>query len=255
MHIREEIEKIVEWTKARIRWSKSEILKRLGVGRTQQSLFRRKVRRCGKRLRKINQITEDEKEKIIRYAEEHPGIGYMKLAYMMMDEEVAYVKPSSVYLVLKKAGFYAKKEVKSVAQAEFIEKPTGIHQMWHTDIAYIKILEVFYYLIVMLDGYSRYTLEWELLFDMRGDTVATFVQKVLDKYPEAKGKVKIVQDNGSCYVSYEYRTVLKHNGGIEPIYIGPYHPIIVNLSKELAFCHSCPCFRRGRPLRKQGVTC
>jgi len=117
--------------------------------------------------------------------------------------------------------------------------------MWHTDIAYIKILEVFYYLIVMLDGYSRYTLEWELLFDMRGDTVATFVQKVLDKYPEAKGKVKIVQDNGSCYVSYEYRTVLKHNGGIEPIYIGPYHPIIVNLSKELAFCHSCPCGRRG----------
>ena len=89
---------------------------------------------------------------------------------------------------------------------------------------YKKILDVFYYLIVMLDEYSRYTLEWELLFDMRGDTVATFVQKVLDKYPEAKGKVKIVQDNGSYYVSYEYRKVLKYNGGIEPIYIGPYHP-------------------------------
>ena len=187
MHTREEIEKIVKWCQEKIRWNKSEILKRLGVGRTQQSLFRRKVKRSKKKLRKINQITEEEKQKIIRYAEEHKGIGYIKLAYMMMDEKIVYVKPSSVYLVLKNAGFYAKKEVKSVAQAEFIDKPTEIHQMWHTDIAYIKILEVFYYLIVMLDGYSRYTLEWELMFDMRGETVGTFVQKVLDKYPEAKG--------------------------------------------------------------------
>lgn len=45
-----------------------------------------------------------------------------------------------------------------------------------------------------------------------------------DRYPEAiSWKVRIVSDNGSCFVSTDYRLVLKQNG-IVPIRCAPYHP-------------------------------
>jgi len=45
-----------------------------------------------------------EKEAIIKYALAHPGEGYRRLTFMMLDRDVVAVSPSSVYRVLKKAG-------------------------------------------------------------------------------------------------------------------------------------------------------
>jgi putative transposase len=47
-------------------------------------------------------LTHDEKLDIIAYAMEHPGEGYRRLTYMMIDENVAFASPSTVYRVLKK---------------------------------------------------------------------------------------------------------------------------------------------------------
>jgi len=204
-----------------MRIKRSEILRLLGIGRTQQFEFKRPKNPAKKTLR-LNSITPLEKTVAIRFAEEHRGIWHVKLSYMMLDAGVGYIKPTMLYMILKTSGFF-NRSIKSTAQKEYLYKPVGIHDMWHTDITYVKIFGVFYFSIVVLDGYSRYLLRWKLLYDMRGTTVADFIQGALDKYPAAKGKVRIVQDNGSCYVSNEYRNMLSRNGAVE-IHIAPYHP-------------------------------
>ncbi len=49
-------------------------------------------------------LTQAEKQAIIAYHQSHPLEGYRRLTYMMMDENIVAVSPSSVYRVLKKAG-------------------------------------------------------------------------------------------------------------------------------------------------------
>lgn len=225
MDIREQITDTIQQTQQWIDWPKGRILNLLGVSRTQQYVFHQpKPAGLSSENRKSHQITPLEITAIMDYCNAHRGVNYYKLAYQMMDERVAFVPPSTVYSILKEQGFYDVKAPKSTAAKAYADKPTHVHHTWHVDIAYVKIQEVYYYLIVMIDGYSRYVLDWELLFDMKGDTVSLFAQKVLDQYPEAvKLKVRIVSDNGSCFVSSEYRLVLKQNS-VLPIRCAPYHP-------------------------------
>ena len=224
MDIREQVNDTIQQTQGWIDWPKGRILSLLGVPRTQQHVFHQpKPTGLPAESRKSHQITPMEITAIMDYCNTHRGVNYFKLAYQMMDERVAFVPPSTVYRILKAQGFYDVKAPKSAAKA-YADKPTHVHHTWHVDIAYVKIQEVYYYLIVMIDGYSRYVLDWELLFDMKGDTVSLFAQKVLDLYPGAvELKVRIVSDNGSCFVSSEYRLVLKQNS-VLPIRCAPYHP-------------------------------
>ena len=45
-----------------------------------------------------------ERNAIVNYAREHPGEGYRRLTYMMLDADVVAVSPSTTYRVLKSAG-------------------------------------------------------------------------------------------------------------------------------------------------------
>ena len=150
--LRQEIEEFIDRTKKRTKMTKPEIMKQLGLGRTQQMLFRKPKKQPSLGLVRSNSITPAEKRAAIKYAEGHRGIWHVKLSYMMLDAGVAYIKPTMLYLILKYAGFYDNK-VKSTAMKEYWNKPKVIHEMWHTDITYVKILGVFYFLIVVLDGY------------------------------------------------------------------------------------------------------
>jgi transposase InsO family protein len=81
-----------------------------------------------------------------------------------------------------------------------------VHHHWHTDIAYIKINHNFYFLIMMLDGYSRYLLGWELMSDMLGSSVENFVQRIKDKYPDARPM--LITDNGSQFISIDFKRLV-----------------------------------------------
>ena len=50
-----------------------------------------------------------EKKSIISFFSANRGDGYRRCAYMMIDKDVAYASPSTVYRVLKEAGMLQKK--------------------------------------------------------------------------------------------------------------------------------------------------
>ena len=74
-----------------------------------------------------------------------------------------------------------------------------------------------YYFVAFLDEYSRYIVHHEMLLGMDGLTVSLAAQKAIETLPEGPdGKPAatplIRSDNGSCYISKEFRVVLQENG-------------------------------------------
>lgn len=149
-------------------------------------------------------ILPEEVQAVIAYRKDHPDIGYRKLAWQMVDENVACLSETAVYNILSEHGMlhgWARANADPAAK-EYHHKPKYPHYHWHTDIAYIKIHGVFYFLIMVLDGYSRMLLHWELMTDMLGSSVEVFIQKTKEKYPNAKPK--LIHDNGSQFISLDF---------------------------------------------------
>lgn len=126
--------------------------KRLGIGNMHNG-----------KIPKSHWLMEEEKEKIKEYARANYGQGYRRLAYMMIDGDIVYASPSSIYRVLKAAGLLGKGiKVKKMRKGRGYIQPEGPHKEWHIDISYIKIGKIWLFLIAVIDGYSRYIVSWDL---------------------------------------------------------------------------------------------
>lgn len=149
-------------------------------------------------------VLPEEVAAVVEYRKLHPDIGYRKLTWQMVDANVACLSETAVYNILVEHGLLYgwSRGNTDPAEKEYRHKPKYPHHHWHTDIAYIKIQGVFYFLIMMLDGYSRMLLGWELMTDMLGSSVEMFVQRVKDKYPNVNPK--LIHDNGSQFISLEF---------------------------------------------------
>jgi putative transposase len=217
--------RIVKQTVARGGWGVRRILKRLGIPRS--VYYEWCERAAEQRLddlapggRCLSAVLPEEKEAVISYALAHPREGYRRLAWMMVDADVAYLSPSSVYRVLNDADLLYRWK-RSHRAGEKPADPAGPNQRWHTDIMYLRVADVWYFLVTVLDGYSRYVVHWELLESMRAADVRLVIQHAL----EANGlkKVEIVSDNGSQFTSADFKTLVRQFE-LQHIRIRTYHP-------------------------------
>ena len=202
----------IEMTICRTRWKRAEVMRRLGISSSQISRWRREktFRAC---LSYPFRVLDAEVERVIAYrmsSEENRELGYRKLTWKMVDEDIVYLSESSIYRILrvfKLLGRIFKEN--DGALKEYENKPKHVHHHWHTDIAYVILRGIHYYLIFMLDGFSRFLLHWELMTDMSAMSVEIFTQKTIDKYPEARPMV--IHDNGSQFISHEFKRILFEN--------------------------------------------
>ena len=144
-------------------------------------------------------------EAIIEFWKEWPEEGYRRLCYMMLDRDIVAVSASSVYRVLKNVGAFDRwKGVRgSSKKGTGFAQPDGPHRHWHIDISYVKIREVFYYLISVLDGYSRTIVAWDIRESMTTGDVQIVLEKAHENYPEATPR--IISDNGGQFVAREFK--------------------------------------------------
>jgi transposase InsO family protein len=155
-------------------------------------------------------LLEWETESIINYAKSNPGQGYRRLTYMMLDENIVAVSPSTTYRVLKKAGLLGKWNKVKTLKGEGFTQPSKCHQHWHTDIKYVNFKGSFLFLISVIDGYSRYIVHHELRKSMQEFDVQLTLQRALEKYPDEKPR--IISDNGSQFISKDFHDYLKFVG-------------------------------------------
>jgi len=190
-------------------------------------------------------LEEWEKQAIVTFHFDHPLDGYRCLTYMMIDSDVVYVSPSSVYRVLKKAGLLERWSRSPTKKGTGFEQPLGPHQHWHADIMYVNICGTFYYLCTVLDGYSRYIVHWEIRESMTEQDVEIVVQRALEKYP--KERPRIISDNGPQFIAKDFKEFIRLSG-MSHVKTSPYYPQSNGKIERWHQSLKKECIRPGSPL-------
>lgn len=171
------------------------------------------------RVPAVEAILPEEQAAVLDYALAHPKDGYRRLTWQMIDADVAYLSPTSVYRLLRDADLlYRWKRSRSSGQVP--AKPVRPHERWHTDLMYLRIADSWYFLVTVLDAYSRYVVHWELLTTMAAADVRRVIQQAL----EVTGShPRLVTDNGSQFTAAEFKDLVRRFA-VEHLRIRTYHP-------------------------------
>lgn len=216
---------MVQETKRRSHWSARRTLRQLGV--SPASYYRwRKMAKATKALLpepvkpvQAYEATDEEKCAVRAFALKHPGIRHRELAWRMVDEGVACVSMSTVYRILKDQNLVCPWRRRAKRTRDDDEKASRADQIWATDLMYVQVGSRTYYLVTFLDEYSRFIVHHALLPSMDGWSVSVEAQGAIEKFLKEKGgeipehgMPRLRSDNGSCYVSREFRGVLDEHG-------------------------------------------
>ncbi len=161
-----------------------------------------------------------EKEAIIAYYFQHPLEGHRRLCYLMLDENIIAVSPSSVYRTLKSMDLLNRSPSSSKKGTGFVQ-PLHAHEHWHVDIAHLNIAGTFYYLCSLLDGYSRYVVHWEIREQMTEADVGIIIQRAQEKFTTAKPR--IISDNGPQFIAKDFKEFIRFSG-MTHVKTSPFYP-------------------------------
>jgi len=186
-----------------------------------------------------------ERAAIVVYARAHPLEGYRRLAFMMLDDDVVAVSPSSVYRVLVEAQLMHRWERKLSKKGTGFVQPLRAHEHWHVDVTYINICGTFYYLCSLLDGFSRYLVHWEIRETMTEQEVEVIVQRAREKFPDAKPR--IISDNGPQFIAKDFKEFLRL-AGMTHVRISPGYPQSNGKKERFYQTLKSECVRPGTPL-------
>jgi transposase InsO family protein len=154
-------------------------------------------------------LLPEERKRIIEYCRNKPGEGYRRLTYMMLDENIVAVSPSTTYNILKPTGLLNRWNPKKSLKGRGFKQPLCAHEHWHIDISYINILGTLYFLISILDGLSRYIVHHELRANMTEYDVEITMERAKEKYPKARPR--IISDNGSQFISKNFKEYIRQS--------------------------------------------
>jgi len=195
--------------------------------RLRPSKYHRWIRRYGSVNAHNGKIPRDwwleewEKQAILNYHEKHSLEGYRRLTFMMLDDDVVAVSPSSTYRVLKAAGRLDRRKVSPTNKGTGFVQPTKIHQEWHTDISYLNLGGTFFFLISVLDGYSRYIVHWELRGHMTEQDVELVIARAIEKHHGVNPR--IISDNGPQFFAKDFKEFIRVYG-LTHVRTSPYYP-------------------------------
>jgi transposase InsO family protein len=168
--------------------------------------------------------TPEERAAVCNFACAHPLMGYKRLAWDMVDRDIACLRPSQVYQVLQKAALLRRRPPLALDPLRRPAPPDRPDQVWHLDLMYLYIRPRWYYLVDILDGYSRYLVHWKLNLTMQADLVMLAVQEALDTLPaRCPGEPQLVHDHGSQFICREWRTFVTL-AGVSDIRTRVAHP-------------------------------
>lgn len=191
-----------------------------------------------------------ERQEIIKFYLDHPLEGYRRLTFMMLDQDIVAVSPSSTYRVLKKAGLLRKWNGKKSLKGTGFVQPLKPHEHWHVDVSYINLCGTFYYLCSLLDGCSRYIVHWEIREQMTEADVEIILQRAKEKFPEARPR--IISDNGPQFISKDFKEFIKLSG-MTHVRTSPFYPQSNGKLERFHQTIKGECIRPKTPLSLEDV--
>jgi putative transposase len=207
---------------------KRQALMSLGIPKSSYYRWRQGQSDSGNRKRPWNRITPEEEDKLLTVARESPDLSSRQLSAWITDNEGFAVSESTVYRILRREGLVKRQETELTAAKEYHTKTTRPHQMWATDASYFRVVGWgYYYLVSVIDDYSRFIMAWKLQKDMSANSLIEVVQEAVDTTTmtdvPVEDRAKLLSDNGAGYVSRAFRDYLRLVG-IGHILAAPFHP-------------------------------
>jgi len=166
-------------------------------------------------------LTDEEKRAILDYEREYPREGYRRLAFMMLDDDVAAASPATVYRVLKSADRLARPSPSNERKGKGFHQPSRAHRHWHIDFSHLNICGTFYHICSVLDGYSRYVVHWEIRETMFESDAEIVIQRAREKFPGENPR--IISDNGPQFVAKDFKQFIRLCG-MTHVRTSPYYP-------------------------------
>ena len=176
-----------------------------------------------------NKLRPEEEAKILIQARASPELSPRQLALKLVDAGGWYVSESTVFRILKREGLIKPAEVVGFkAGKEYHRKTKRPNELWATDCAHLKVIGWgWYYLVTVMDDYSRFILAWELKSDMASHSLIDVVQKAVDTTGmtdvSVEDRTVLLSDNGAGYLSRQFGEYLRLVG-VRHIVASPYHP-------------------------------
>ena len=192
--------------------SKRQALAEMGIPRrTYYNWVRREKQGAlgdskSKNRRPWNKVKAEEEKLVIGQSRASPELSPGQVALRLVDRYGCWVSESTVYRILRGEGLVKRAEVKGFAAGKEYHRKTGRpNEMWATDCSYLRVVNWgYYYLVTVMDDFSRYILAWELKIDMTADSLIDVVQQAVDitgmSEVPVKDRTSLLSDNGSGYV-------------------------------------------------------
>jgi len=189
-------------------------LAEIGVSRSSFYRWRRRLR-GGQRRRPAgaprpaawNRLRPAEQQAILAQALAQPGLSARELALWLCDHAGFSVSEATVYRLLKAHGLLPDRAAdQAPAAKEFRHRTRRPNELWQSDATRFFIPGWgHYWLVSVLDDYSRKILAWDLVKDVQTSTLAEVIQQAV----EATGVLQapplerpaLLTDNGSGYIS------------------------------------------------------
>ncbi len=176
-----------------------------------------------------NRMKPEEENAILGAALREPDRSPREISCWLSDHAGFTVSESSVYRVLKRHGLI--REVKVLgfpAGKEYRLKTTRVNEQWQSDASYFFVVGWgWYYLISVLDDYSRMILAWELKTDMTAESISDVVEQAVEwtglKNVPVEDRSRLVSDNGPGYLAHAFEDYLRMLQ-IRHIRCSPHHP-------------------------------
>ncbi len=166
-------------------------------------------------------LEEWERKAIVDFFADHATDGYRRATFMMLDSDVVAVAPATVYRVLKEAGAFERWTRSPTGKGKGFRQPEKPHDHWHVDVSYLNISGTFYYLLSILDGYSRYIVHWEIRESMTEADAEIIIQRAREKFPEVYPRV--ITDNGPQFMARDFKEYIRVSG-MTHIRTRPFYP-------------------------------
>ena len=202
----------------------TDFIRQIGIARSKYYDWKQRYGKVNEHNRLVPRdfwLTDCERQAIVDYYKDHPLEGYRRLCYMMIDDDIVAVSPSSVYRVLSNAGLLKRWNCKPSKKNNGFIQPLEPHEHWHIDISYINICGTFYYMCSVLDGFSRYIVHWEIREAMKESDVEIILQRAREKFPDARPR--IISDNGPQFISKDFKEFIRVSG-MTHVKTSPYYP-------------------------------